>query len=589
MSSRRVWYRLVDTDGNAFRGTGVDSTLLPMIISDGFSLLTDLRCAIFERNSNILDEFVPSQLSVYGCREDLLNLVDAIAEDCPVGEELGMTKDSAVYVLVPTCEESAPGRKRRQACPLLAVTAQKQPMTTGIPCNVPFYCNVANFIEQAGGWIECSHDIPSTRISRFLARESYNIIAEQLLQDNDDRLLKKAIITGTPGIGKSLFLVYLLHKLVKQRKRVLFIYHPLIVYFDSQGGVYELVELPPNTDHEMWSRDLWCLFDAKAKSDTHLDDLPYNDCCFVVSTSPKRSMINDFKKPPTPTVFYMPLWTKAEMNTIAGLYADSANDDQWEQRFCDLGGIPRFVFEDIRESPQAILQNACLQCNLDDCTKIIGLDSNITDKNKVVHALVHISSTAPYQKCSVQYASHTALLTIVRLKKMEARRHMQSLLESCMGINHVASLCGYIFEDYALELLQSGGSFTCRELFDGRKKHPSMGSTRLIVAPSETRINAAEIQETQIERQLYVPIDRSNFTAVDAWIPGIGAFQMTVSRDHVIRGDTEQKLKLLGDKSAILYWLLPPPHFDKFTRKEPHALKQFAVLIPYPTMISPAQ
>ena len=67
-----------------------------------------------------------------------------------------------------------------------------------------------------------------------------------------------------------------------------------------------------------------------------------------------------------------------------------------------------------------------------------------------------------------------------------------------MGINHVASLCGYIFEDYyALELLQSGGSFTCRELFDGRKKHPSMGST------------------------------------------GIGAFQMTVSRDHVIRGDTE--------------------------------------------------
>ena len=458
-------------------------------------------------------------------------------------------------------------------------------MTTAHPCLLPFYCNVSNFAEQSasggGDWIECGHPIPSTGLSRFLVRESYAAIADQIGEGPRDawRPPTKAIITGSPGIGKSLFLMYLLHKLVKQRKRVLLIYHPEIVYFDGRGGVFELTALPPNSDHEMWSRDLWCLFDAKSKSATHLDALPYNECCFVVSTPPKRSLINDFKKPPSPEVFYMPLWTKDEMQSLAPLFP---NSQEWENRFRDLGGVPRFVLEDIREPPQILLQNACMQCDLDECTRIIGIDSNITDKNKIVHALVHIASTAPYRTPSVQYASEAALLTIARLKKIEARRHMQSLLESCEGIpSHVASLCGYIFEDYAIDMLQAGGTFVCRKLFDGRNKRPRSAHDCLIIPPSPQRITAAGIEAFQKPKQLYVPVGR-NFTAIDAWIPGIGAFHMTVSREHAIRDDIPEKLNLLGSGKDVLYWLLPPLHFNTFTIKDPHDLKQYAVLIPYP-------
>jgi hypothetical protein len=70
-------------------------------------------------------------------------------------------------------------------------------------------------------------------------RESYRTIASGINPG-----INKTIITGTPGIGKSLFLMYLLWKLVKEGKRVLFIYHPFNIYYDGQGGVFMLDKIP---------------------------------------------------------------------------------------------------------------------------------------------------------------------------------------------------------------------------------------------------------------------------------------------------------------------------------------------------------
>ena len=38
---------------------------------------------------------------------------------------------------------------------------------------------------------------------------------------------------------------------------------------------------------------------------------------FVLSTSPRREMVNDFKKNLAPLVFYMPLWTETELEIIS--------------------------------------------------------------------------------------------------------------------------------------------------------------------------------------------------------------------------------------------------------------------------------
>jgi hypothetical protein len=283
-------------------------------------------------------------------------------------------------------------------------------------------------------------------------------------------------------------------------------------------------------------------------------------------------MVNDFKKPPPPQIFYMPLWNKGELATIATAFPGVAD---WMERFRILGGIPRHVLEVTDHSPKALLEAACRQCELNDCIKIVGLDSTITDKSKVVHSLVHITSTHPFTKSSVSYASQTALDIIVANKGSEAKNKMAELLESSAGNPLTASLCGYIFEPYAFELLEKGGDFTCRQLVHGNKKLKPADTVLTIPHSTRTVVDKVELGPTQ--NQLYIPKTK-NYTAIDAWIPGIGAFQMTVGKTHDIKDSAKDDLVLLDNK---LYWLLPPLYFKAFTKKPPQDIDQYAVKISY--------
>ena len=388
--------------------------------------------------------------------------------------------------------------------------------------------------------------------------------------------IKKCIITGTPGIGKSLFMVYLLWKLLNGGKRVLFIYHPNTIYYDGRGNVYEVTTMPSVTDHDFWSDDLWCLFDAKEKTKIDLANLPYPTCTFVLSMSPRRDMINDFKKPPEAQKFYMPLWSEKELETVS-MYFPAARD--WRERFQILGGIPRYVLEVTSNAPQAILNGACKEVDLNDCIKVIGLESEFTEKTKASHSLVHINSELPFTESSVAFASKTALDIIVEKKGAEAKLRIRELLAACDGNPLTAALCGYIFEPYCMELLEKGGRFSSRKLVDGRTKDKPLPTN--IEIPASNRITAEKVMRNQIANQLYIPTTK-NYTGIDAWIPGFGAFQMTVGKKHDIKSQTKGDLAKLGPGADKLYWLLPPIYFSSFTKKTPQVIDQYAVLIPNP-------
>ncbi len=242
--------------------------------------------------------------------------------------------------------------------PSSGLRSQTQPSSFPL-CQVPFYSNIHNATER-DGWISFGQNIPSTFIENLYIRESFRVIASSINPG-----INKAIITGTPGIGKSLFLIYLLWKLVKEGKRVLFIYHPFNIYYDGNGGVFSLDKVPSSIDFSFWNDTLWCLFDAKGKNETHLSEFPYELCRFIVSTSPRREMVNDFKKPPVPQEFYMPTWSEAELENIAPLFP---NATEWRVRFENLGGIPRHVLEVTTRPPTEMLEAACSDCSLDDLT-----------------------------------------------------------------------------------------------------------------------------------------------------------------------------------------------------------------------------
>jgi hypothetical protein len=101
---------------------------------------------------------------------------------------------------------------------------------------------------------------------------------------------------------------------------------------------------------------------------------------------------------------------------------------------------------------------------------------------------------------------------------------MSELLASCQGNPLVAALCGYIFEPYAIELLEKGGTFTCRQLVHENNRIQPNETTLDI--PSSIKTVVDKVVPNQTRSQLHVP-KTTNYAAINAWIPGLGAFQMT--------------------------------------------------------------
>ncbi|KAG2974764.1 hypothetical protein PC118_g14340 [Phytophthora cactorum] len=206
-------------------------------------------------------------------------------------------------------------------------------------CIHPFFSQFPT-VDQVGDWLEFPALLPLTERQKLYVRCSYKSIAAQALTKVDPNRRKYAVITGTPGIGKSVFVYYVMWRLIKDKKRVLFITRQPPIYFDG-STIHECKQLPYSGNQQFWSPDLWCLVDSV--DPTNVAGMPIECCSVLLSSTPRRDCIGEFKKlAPTPDVFYMPLWTKEELATIAPMYPHAAA--VWENRFECLGGVPRLLF-----------------------------------------------------------------------------------------------------------------------------------------------------------------------------------------------------------------------------------------------------
>jgi hypothetical protein len=262
--SKAFWYNLINEDGTLM---GLD-----MVRLRKNSFIADFRKLVKVKNADLKD-IPPRNLVVYqnqtayDGKDNPLKPSDTITG--------GVDEENALVVVVPN-----PKSQGRNV--VLMVEYGNAVQNIFSDCKLSFYATIPTATCE-GEFLVFEEEIPSTVQKSLYIRSSYKSIAKNIEPGRN-----KTIITGTPGIGKSLFLVYLLWKLVKEGKRVLFIYHPDIIYYDGKGGVFECTSPPPAKDHAFWNTDLWFLFDAKSKREGHLNAYPYGRCTFVLSTSPRR-------------------------------------------------------------------------------------------------------------------------------------------------------------------------------------------------------------------------------------------------------------------------------------------------------------
>nr|QUJ09332.1 crinkler 4 [Plasmopara viticola] len=448
-------------------------------------------------------------------------------------------------------------------------------------CRDPFFSHFSTG-ERVGDWLNFASLLLMTRQQKLYVRSSYTSIAAQALSNIDKELVKYAVVTGTRGIGKSVFLYFAMWRLIKDKKRVLLFDKYAQFYFDGIT-MRDVKQLPFSGNRQFWSPDLWCLVDSV--DPTTIDELPVENCSVLLTSTLRQDYISNFMKlVPTPEVFYMPVWSKEELATIAPLFPQAAA--VWQTRFESLGGVPRVVLQDVGTDPKALLLYSCSSCSLDDCIMMASIHST-----QIAQTLIHIRSQEPYRAFEPVYASQLAVHVIARLKWKPDRELQQNLLGSCDDNPLASSLCRYIFEPYSMNLLEQGGTFVYRKLSSSAdmRMHRTMkrerGNETIEIPPSlQPRQIAERIAAGQHANQLYMP-RASKDTALDAWMPQFGGFQLTVGEMHDIKGEVVDELAKLGSNGNRLFFLLPPLYYNTFTKKAPQTVEQFAILISYPAHV----
>jgi hypothetical protein len=168
--------------------------------------------------------------------------------------------------------------------------------------------------------------------------------------------------------------------------------------------------------------------------------------------------------------------------------------------------------------------------------------------------------------------------------KLDSRRNLRILLGSYDGYPLFQSLCGHLFEAWVLEVIERGGFFNSREILHAN--NTNQPSETIIRLESSSRLIVDTIQPDQQIKQLHVPNDRNFAGGLDAWIPGFGAFQITVGQTHTIDKTVQNKLSQLGRGANRLYWLLPSFRYNSWTKKTPFDIEQYAILIPTPSSVT---
>jgi hypothetical protein len=374
--------------------------------------------------------------------------------------------------------------------------------------------------------------------------------------------LRRVVISGNPGIGKSWFGLYIAFKLLTETERK----PPAIVWEARLSGTRTLIRdgavlhgTLESFGSELAEVSTWYLVDESVFPG------PWRvEARTLVFSSPKRENYRLVLKATASTIRFLPVWSWEEIDSCRQLLypADPGRTrEAVQEAFSRWGGIPRFVLEKVGDaSAQEELQKAFSAKNLDEVVKSV---TDIETASEASHRVLHIITSAPYLKSSIEFGSDyiRARVTDYLLSRQRAEL---SFFVSRETDPLFAQLRGDCFEALAHEKLVAGGEFPTRLLPGaGGSVIRSLPSARLRRFPGKKPEDLASLCSMPAGdycRPLF-----GNFPVLDALIlPGM-LLQMTVSVKHgVDEAKLARILDVLSLKSAELVFVVPPDKFDEF-------------------------
>ncbi|KAI8894677.1 hypothetical protein BC833DRAFT_543306, partial [Globomyces pollinis-pini] len=197
--------------------------------------------------------------------------------------------------------------------------------------------------------LQSSNDIylpyPQNKFKNIYVRKCYKDIFDFLLKNIE---MKSFAISGTSGIGKSLFFVYILHRLMNdfytktlslKPNRIIYQMNSTYLCYDLHQQIVSVV-----TDMEagpaVRQQDTFYIIDGQFSE-------PLASSCVVLFISSSRSEgYKVFVKQKTAKECFFPVWTLAELQTCQRYCYPELSVKMLKERYRICGGVARLVFDD---------------------------------------------------------------------------------------------------------------------------------------------------------------------------------------------------------------------------------------------------
>ncbi|KAJ3222886.1 hypothetical protein HDU81_009545 [Chytriomyces hyalinus] len=273
-------------------------------------------------------------------------------------------------------------------------------------------------------------------------------------------------ITGTPGIGKSHFFIYVLHRVMQRRS-----------LNDSQPQ-----PSPLNPTRIIYQTSISCnCFDldnqtvfelsrSQVKKLIHQSDTLYiingrnspaipSSCVTLFIASPRSEEYLEFIKLGRLLEWYFPVWTKNELTACRESSFPDISLDTVLDRFRRYGGSTKYVFKCFHDDLKTALADQSAVARIQD----YGI---YTEENARVHLLLHmaVSEDGQYHYSHNVIASKYVGEQLWEHLSVQMIRHIQDAL--FMG--SPTEICSRLFEIFGQQAFSSGGlKLDCRNLKTG--------------------------------------------------------------------------------------------------------------------------
>jgi hypothetical protein len=411
----------------------------------------------------------------------------------------------------------------------------------------------------------------------IMIRDCYQELLNILLKKQS----KKAVITGTSGIGKTLFLIYCAYALVVEMKKTVYLainsakYHYLVTPAGFRRCHNDSRELPGDAG-------ICYLVDSLE---------PFIiDCGLSILTtvSPRMNYANES------ITYYMPLWDLNELVELVEKCKVNIDVVLLKKRFEILNGVPCRLFNTIFP-PEKLIDYALSQSDIHSLTK-----SPLSERN-LEHVSLLVLTTQDYINFEVKYASRYVSQRVYEYMMLQSEKTVYQFFRSSKQFSHLGSVRGSLYEYFAHDRLIAGGQFKRRRLdpdghFTNMTSVTIPGSQEIVTQFASLDEGYEKKKKKKKKSQLhhkhiyFQPND--GFDSVDSWKQGVAMFQHTIGRNHDIKKLVHEVSRAC--KSSIFYFVVADEDIGRNFKYQypappangtPVKLEEYVLWIPVPENI----